>query len=237
VTTNWHRIDYRGYRTGWIQDPGRAAVQAMVNLLTAEDHQTLSPLGGRGGTRVRLVAGVGAVVIKHYLRGGLIRHLTRATHLTTGKCRGQMEAETLCRVNALGINVPQPVAWASAGGFFCQTWLATREITDHTGLDQLALSGGVTPSQVRAPLADAISRLIRHRILHVDLHPGNVLFQAPGSVFIIDFDRAKEYKRPRSSLLERYAHRWQRAVKKHCLPAWLAEDLFEIVTRKLEESA
>jgi 3-deoxy-D-manno-octulosonic acid kinase len=67
--------------------------------------------------------------------------------------------------------------------------------------------------------------LIQHRILHVDLHPGNVIMDAAGKVYLLDFDRGKVYHGDRQKLKNRYLTRWQRAVNKHGLPEFLAEML------------
>ena len=68
-----------------------------------------------------------------------------------------------------------------------------------------------------------ISMLIRNDILHVDLHPGNVVVDTAGKVYLLDFDKGSVYHGNRQKLKNRYLARWQRAVNKHGLPKFLTE--------------
>ena len=70
---------------------------------------------------------------------------------------------------------------------------------------------------------EQISALIQNDILHVDLHPGNVLVDAAGKVYLLDFDKGSVYHGNRQKLKNRYITRWKRAVNKHGLPKFLAE--------------
>ena len=70
---------------------------------------------------------------------------------------------------------------------------------------------------------DQISALIQNAILHVDLHPGNVLVDAVGKIYLLDFDKGSIYHGTRQTLRNRYFTRWRRAVNKHGLPKVLTE--------------
>lgn len=74
-----------------------------------------------------------------------------------------------------------------------------------------------------ASVITQISSLIQNQILHVDLHPGNVVADTAGTVYLLDFDRGKVYHGTRQQLKNRYRTRWQRAVNKHGLPKILTE--------------
>jgi len=75
-------------------------------------------------------------------------------------------------------------------------------------------------------VSSQVSALIEHGILHVDLHPGNVLVNPEGRLFLIDFDKARLYKNSRG-LKDKYLRRWRRAVDKHDLPPFLYYKLEE----------
>ena len=70
-----------------------------------------------------------------------------------------------------------------------------------------------------------ISALIENRILHVDLHPGNVVVDRTGKVYLLDFDKGRVYRGNRQELKKRYMSRWQRAIRKHALPEMLNDML------------
>jgi 3-deoxy-D-manno-octulosonic acid kinase len=74
-----------------------------------------------------------------------------------------------------------------------------------------------------ASVIEQIVSLIQNDILHVDLHPGNVVVDATGKVYLLDFDKGTVYDGSRQKLINRYLSRWQRAVNKHGLPKMLTE--------------
>jgi 3-deoxy-D-manno-octulosonic acid kinase len=71
--------------------------------------------------------------------------------------------------------------------------------------------------------ANQVVLLINQQILHVDLHPGNVLVDADGKVFLLDFDKAQKVAGKRNKLRDYYLCRWRRAVIKYNLPEVLSE--------------
>ena len=78
---------------------------------------------------------------------------------------------------------------------------------------------------------EQILLLIQNGILHVDLHPGNIVIDGDNQVFLVDFDKGKIYQGNREKLKNRYLSRWQRAVNKHGLPNMLNEMLIEGLCR------
>jgi predicted unusual protein kinase regulating ubiquinone biosynthesis (AarF/ABC1/UbiB family) len=73
-----------------------------------------------------------------------------------------------------------------------------------------------------------ISILIARQILHVDLHPGNILVNPADQVFIIDFDKARTSQKNLSKLRNQYISRWRRAALKYNLPETLCNDIGKI---------
>jgi 3-deoxy-D-manno-octulosonic acid kinase len=124
-------------------------------------------------------------------------------------------------VRQLGVNVPEPVAFAYQGRLYYIGWLITRSIPQPQSLVQLANKDVAAAQRAMPRVIDQISKLIEHRILHIDLHPGNVIVDKAGRAFIIDFDKGRLFKGPKDKLRELYLKRWQRAVKKHGLAAML----------------
>ena len=184
-------------------------------------------LGGRGSIIHDRIDDLGPVVIKRYIRGGLLGRLIRRSYIRLGKSRSQLEFELLQRARELGINVPEPLVCASRGSLIYRAWLVTREIESALPLARLSSDDENRTRRVMEAVIDQISRLIEHRIMHVDLHPGNVLVDGQNRVHLVDFDKGKFQRGDANTLRNRYLNRWQRAVKKHGLPPVLNEMLQE----------
>jgi 3-deoxy-D-manno-octulosonic acid kinase len=148
-----------------------------------------------------------------------------------GKTRGQSEYEMLERAREMGINVPQPVAYAFRGRLFYQAWLVMEQIKAHQTLAQKSLLGEAAFRQLMPEISRQVAILIRHRFLHVDLHPGNILVTDNNTVYLIDFDKSRVVHQGEKKLCARYLRRWHRAVHKYRLPPALS-DLLELELKK-----
>jgi 3-deoxy-D-manno-octulosonic acid kinase len=180
-------------------------------------------LAGRAAAVTLNLSGVGPVVIKHYTRGGVIRQFITQTYFRIGKTRSQLEYELLFRLKKLGINAPEPVAYAFKGRLLYQAWIMTREIEDTQTLSALSLNNPAQAKEAIHQLGPQVQRLIDNHIHHVDLHPGNVLVTRTGKIYLIDFDKAKTVTLPAEVLKAKYISRWRRAVDKHHLPQVIRE--------------
>jgi 3-deoxy-D-manno-octulosonic acid kinase len=198
-------------------------LRTLTGLFHHPDPIGVSVLGGRTSATPAQLDGIGSVVIKHYRRGGLMRYFIKRRYLKFGKTRAQREFELLDIVGTLGINVPQPIAYAHRGRLFYRAWLVTREIHQPLSLARLSLQDEKKTSTAMKSVIGQISLLIQNDILHVDLHPGNVVVDAAEKVYLLDFDKGSVYHGNRQKLKNRYLTRWQRAVTKHRLPEMLAE--------------
>ena len=196
--------------TDFFQDPGPVGNSAL------EGRKAINPVQ---------LEDIGSVVIKHYRRGGLMRHFIKRHYLMFGKTRARREFELLGLVETLGINVPQSIVYAHRGRLFYRTWLVTRKIHQSMSLARLSLQDEKKAGLAMQSVTDQISCLIQNHILHVDLHPGNVVVDRAGKVYLLDFDRGRVYHGNRQKLKNRYLARWQRAVAKHGLPRILTEML------------
>lgn len=181
------------------------------------------PLGGRIPLIRAEIEGLGKVVIKSYGRGGLLKHLNSRRYLRWGKVRSQKEFELLTKVALLGILAPKPIAFCYQGTLFYRAWLVMKEIEQQQSLAELSLVDEDKARELTSRLARQIGELIRHRIFHIDLHPGNVLVNQDDDLYLIDFDKAHFFKGPVSRLRDLYLRRWRRAVIKHQLPETLTE--------------
>lgn len=222
------KIDTIGlYRfgTGLDLDPG--AKDRLFRLFETAPASSGEILSGRTGPVMAEIPGMGAVVVKHYRRGGLVRHFVKDRYAGIGIPRPLREYEMLETVRGLGVSSPEPLAWAVRGRLFYRAFLVTRRIE---GARSLSEAGGGDSDHCRAAVEKAAGQiriLIDSRIHHVDLHPGNVLLDAGGQVHIIDFDKARRVTWPPEKLGAAYVNRWKRAVEKYSLPEFMTLQLIE----------
>lgn len=193
-------------------------MRRLARLFETSDSSPDNILGGRRCVDSVELAGIGPVIIKHYRRGGLLAHLVKQTYVMRNKTRCQIEFEQMNQVRSLGVQTPEPIAFAYSGSLAYRAWLITREIENQQSLAQLSCADPERAGRAVRILADQVNILIEHKILHADLHPGNILVDAQENVFIIDFDKSDTYHWSRQSLKNKYLRRWQRAVHKHGLP-------------------
>ncbi len=211
------------YHFGFSLNLTDSHLRSLTGLFHYSDSTGVSVLGGRTAATPAQLDGIGPVVIKHYRRGGLLRHFNKRLYFKIGKTRAQLEFELLDTVGKLGVNVPQPIAFAYCGRLFYRAWLITREIQQPLSLAGLSLQDEEKTGRIMVSVIKQVSELIQNQILHVDLHPGNVVLDAAGKVYLLDFDKGKVYHGNRQKLKNRYLARWQRAVNKHGLPKVLTE--------------
>jgi ADP-heptose:LPS heptosyltransferase len=214
---NAHRID--GYHVGPLDRLSREQARDIVRLIRQAAPAGAPGLSGRGGLVRGRVAGVGAVVVKAYRRGGLLRHLNRRHHLhLAGRTRGEREFDMLARARAAGIEVPEPVAYAWEGRGVIRAWLVSREAAGAEPLSELARRDPEGLPALAPAVAGLIARTIDARICHADLHPGNILVDASGRVCLVDLDKGRRWGGSLERLERRIRRRFRRAVAKHRLP-------------------
>ena len=213
------------YRFGSSLELDEHQLRTCIRCFNQPTAGNTSVLGGRTALTFEQIDEFGPVAIKSYSRGGWIRYLIKQRYLKLGKTRAQLEFELLQVVRNLGINAPEPVAYAHRGCIFYQAWLVSRAIKHPLSLALLSLKDEKKTRQAMESVIGQISLLIQNGILHVDLHPGNIVVDEAGQIFLVDFDKGQIHHGDREKLRDRYLTRWQRAVTKHRLPEILTEML------------
>ncbi len=219
-----HTLD--SYTIGYSSVLTDQQTQQLLSVVNIPAGDAESVLGGRRMVNIFEMADIGSVAVKHYTRGGWVYFFIKDRYLKWGNIRSRIEFAWLQKVRRLGVSAPEPLAFVSEGKLFYKCWLVTREITHHQTLAQLSLMDERHAQQLMPRIVDQVNILIQNRILHVDLHPGNVLIDRSGRTFIIDFDRAHIYSGEKNRLRDRYVRRWKRAVNKHHL-SQLLDSSFE----------
>lgn len=104
--------------------------------------------------------------------------------------------------------------------------MVTREIKQQQTLAELSCADVEHAQVVMKEVIDQVSILINNNILHLDLHPGNVLVDSRDRVFLLDFDRGSLSRQNKNKLRDHYLRRWRRAVVKHQLPEMLSQMMY-----------
>jgi 3-deoxy-D-manno-octulosonic acid kinase len=210
------------------------ATKVVQELLSDVDSPSPGVLGGRGKTRLIDVPGLGKVFLKRYSHGGMLRKLTAGHFLCLGQLRSKVEFEMLELVRSLGLNAPEPIAFVQKGSTIYSTWLLMEELRDTRSIVEIGENEGDALPRALDGLSEQIRILIKHRIFHVDLHPGNVLVGKADKIYIVDFDKACYFKGTQHALRELYLRRWRRAVIKHKLSPLLSE-MMSLTLRSYDE--
>jgi 3-deoxy-D-manno-octulosonic acid kinase len=184
-----------------------------------------SILGGRAPVITTVISGLGPVVIKQFMRGGLMRYFIKNKYLKCGKTRSQTEYEIMHKLRQIGICTLEPIAYAYRGFPLYSAWLITRKIKKTSTLAELSRQDIKRVTRIMAKVIEQIDRLIECRCTHVDLHPGNILVDQDNNIYIIDFDKGYFSSAKREKLYDIYCKRWQRSIIKHQLPVILDEML------------
>ncbi len=145
--------------------------------------------GGRGGAWF-IDAPSSRCVLRHYLRGGLASRLSRDRYLWHGPDRTRSFAEfrLMRALLARGLPVPQPVAAQYVHeGMFYRAAILMERLENVTSLARLAEQGDA-PWEESGRL---IARFHRAGLQHADLNAHNILFNAQGRGWLIDFDRGR----------------------------------------------
>ena len=131
--------------------------------------------------------------LRHYRRGGLVRHLSRDLYLWTGLAatRAWREFEVLVQLRAFGLPAPVPVAArVQRSGPWYRADIVTRVIPDARTLAERLASAALDAANWQA-IGATLRRFHIAGLNHADLNAHNVMLNAAGQVFLIDFDRAR----------------------------------------------
>jgi len=148
--------------------------------------------GGRGSIRFIRLGDV-RLVLRRYLRGGLVAKLSRDRYLWLGeeRTRAFREFRLLARLRELELPVPRPVA-----ARYRRDLLSYRgELV--TGLlpDTESLAARWLGDRDRREDWEQAGRCIRRfheaGVQHADLNANNIMLGATGGVWLLDFDRGR----------------------------------------------
>ncbi|RRU12806.1 3-deoxy-D-manno-octulosonic acid kinase [Stenotrophomonas sp. 278] len=169
--------------------------------------------GGRGGAWF-VDAPFGHCVLRHYLRGGLAAKLSRDQYIWRGANRTRSFAEfrLMRALRAQKLPVPRPIAafYMRDGLRYRAAILMERLEGVRSLADRALVAGRGAPWEETGRL---IARFHRAGLDHADLNAHNILFDANGHGWLIDFDRGVQ-RIPATAWRERNLKRLHRSLIK-----------------------
>ena len=145
--------------------------------------------GGRGGAWF-IDAPFGHSVLRQYLRGGVAARFSRDRYIWRGANRTRSFAEfrLMRALHALKLPVPRPIAafYMREGMRYRAAILMERLEGVRSLADRAQVAGRGAPWEETGRL---IARFHRAGVDHADLNAHNILFDANGHGWLIDFDR------------------------------------------------
>lgn len=148
-------------------------------------------VAGRGNTFFFTLDGH-ALVLRHYRRGGLVRHMSSRSYWFTGleRTRAMREFDMLTHLQQLELPAPRPYACQVVKGIVSyEASLVTHRIAGQTLAHQLITAE--LPEAAWRNIGVTLADFHRHGIFHADLNAHNILIDQANTVSVIDFDRAR----------------------------------------------
>ncbi|WP_227538173.1 3-deoxy-D-manno-octulosonic acid kinase [Marinobacter vulgaris] len=173
--------------------------------------------GGRGGAWFAATP-VGELVLRQYLRGGLMSKISRSNYLFTGydRSRSFCEFRLLEKMIDFGLPVPQPVAAVARRHhwLFYEAAILIRRIQGARPLPEVK---PLESSSLWREIGRVIRRFHDSGLNHADLNCDNILI-ASGQVYLIDFDKCRllETAAPDAPWKRDNLSRLWRSVQKRC---------------------
>ncbi len=134
------------------------------------------------------------LVLRHYCRGGMIRHFIQDRYwfATLGGTRMWREFSLLQALEALNLPVPRAIAarCVKTSPITCRGDLLTELIPNSQTLAEV-LEQKTLKDQLWSSLGSLIARFHRHNVFHADLNANNILLSGGEAFFLIDFDRGE----------------------------------------------
>jgi len=159
-------------------------------------------------------APLGAWVLRHYRRGGMVARVMGDRYLWSGaeRTRGFAELRLLAELHRRGLDVPRPVAARyQRSGVHYRADLITQYIADAQTLAQRLREKGIDAASA-GRVGEAVARLHNAGGYHADLNAHNVLLDLR-RVWLIDFDRGELRVPQRAWQLENLARLRRSLIK------------------------
>ncbi|WP_084360858.1 3-deoxy-D-manno-octulosonic acid kinase [Hydrogenophaga palleronii] len=208
----------------WQGDAGQSAWYDPARLPEVSA-RTFDPAAQRGGTALATGSGRGQAlrigdgaqgqVLRHYRRGGLVARLSDDLfwRAPAHRSRAMQEFSLLRLMRSWQLPVPEPVAASHrpVGALFYRADIVVGLIPDSSNVVQWLQRRPLEPAEWQA-LGRAIRQLHDRQVFHADLNAHNLLLDAQGQAWVVDFDKCDV--RPREGWKQANLDRLQRSLRK-----------------------
>lgn len=177
-------------------DPARLRQAEPAMLEPAYWGARARPVSGQGGRGAAwFVSGdEGDAVLRQYRRGGFMARFSHDAYLWMGESRVRSVAEfrLLGELHGEGLPVPAPLlaGYRRSGLLYRAAILIERIQNARAFADWLGPQAGQAPWE---EVGATIARFHRAGVEHADLNAHNILVDATGKVWLIDFDRSRRH--------------------------------------------
>lgn len=192
------------------------------------DHQSvIGKSTGRGITWF-VRQGRAEWVLRHYWRGGMIGKLVADQFVYTGlaRTRSFIEFELLNQLLAEDLPVPRPIAaQVTRYGCFYRADLLIERIPDAQDLVQILQERELTSDEWKS-VGSVLAQFHFAGAYHADLNAHNILLDARGKVWVLDFDKGaiRHSGVWQEQNLERLQRSFHKEKKLHSRFYWSASD-------------
>lgn len=132
------------------------------------------------------------LVLRHYYRGGAIRHLLKDSYLyqSIKNTRVYAELEVLEKLEQWGLAAPKPIAGRVVrAGLFYRADLLMEQIPNARDLF-CELKSSRLSKKTWEEIGKTIAQFHQYGVYHADLNCHNIMRDNTGKIWVIDFDRA-----------------------------------------------
>lgn len=186
------------------------SLQPQIDWFSADfwyrQHAVIATAKGRGTTYFVKCQGQ-TLVLKQYLRGGMIRHISQQHFLNLGlkHSRPWRELLLLDTMQRAGLPVPLGLAgFVETHGLAYRASIITQYIGGATSLHHLLCKHSVSELQWQK-IGQLIKRFHDKQIYHHDLNVHNIIFDEKNALWLIDFDKCQQ------RLSQRSSEKWKRS--------------------------
>lgn len=133
------------------------------------------------------------LVLRHYYRGGLVGKLLSDQFFITpvSHSRAMQEFALLRRMHTMGLSVPRPVAASYLRqGLIYRADIIIELVADSQDLATVMAKRELTAAEWQN-VGQTIAKFHQHGVYHSDLNCRNILLDATGKVWLIDFDKCE----------------------------------------------
>ncbi len=136
------------------------------------------------------------LVLRHYMRGGLMAQFSEDKYLWTGlkNSRPWKEWNLTNSLYQQGLPVPRPIAaQVIRNGVFYQGNILTQKIAHNLSFHEIITNGKQT-EQLNHKIGKTIRKFHDSGLYHADLNVNNILISNGNDVSLIDFDKCRYRK-------------------------------------------